>query len=139
MERRVLPRPQHVLIAEDSEDLRALWKALLTFWGFTVDEARDGLEAIQKAQIRKPDLIVMDCWMPVLDGLSATSQLRNDPLLADVPVLAVSAANMTGIEGRAQEAGCTSFAPKPLLPEELIEQLRLLMRETSQRERNDAN
>ena len=135
MERRVLHRPQHVLIADDSDDLRALWKACLTFWGFTVDEARNGLEAIQKAHLRKPDLIIMDCWMPVLDGFSATTQLRSDSALADVPVLAVSAASMAGIDGRAQEAGCNGFVPKPLLPEQLLEQLRLLIRETTERGR----
>ena len=129
MDRRVLPRPQHVLIADDSEDLRNLWKAFLTFWGFTVDEARDGREAILKARIRKPDLIIMDCWMPILDGFSATSQLRSDPLFADVPVLAVSAANMPGMRSRAQEAGSTAFVPKPVMPEQLIEELRVLMRQ----------
>lgn len=128
MERRAVPRPQRVLIADDSEDLRALWKAFLTYWGFTVDEARNGLEAIQKARAHKPDLILMDCWMPVLDGFSATAQLRDDPALADVPILAVSAAATTGTDTRAWEAGCNAFRAKPLLPEQLMDALRLLMR-----------
>jgi len=128
MERRARARPQHILIADDSDDLRALWRAFLTYWGFTVDEAHNGLEAIQKARARKPDLIVMDCWMPVLDGLAATAQLRDDPSLADVPVLAVSAAATPHMCGEAAEAGCDAFLRKPLLPDELIQQLRLLLR-----------
>ena len=127
MERRVLPRPQHVLIADDSDDLRALWRAVLTHRGFTVEEARNGLEAVQKARARKPDLIVMDCWMPVLDGFSATSQLRDDPSFAHVPVLAVSAAGPESAD-RAAEAGCSSFLDKPLSCEQLMDELRRIFR-----------
>ena len=130
MERRVLRRPQHVLIADDSEDLRALWRAVLTHWGFTVDEASNGLEALQRARARRPDLILMDCWMPILDGLSATAQLRADPGLSKVPVLAISAAAMSHSgKQAAMDAGCDTFVHKPLLPEQLIHQVRLLLRQ----------
>jgi len=135
MDRRVLPRPQHVLVADDSEDLRTLWRAFLVLWGFTVDEARDGREAIQKARMRKPDLIIMDCWMPVQDGFSATSELKKDPVLADVPVLAVSAAHLSGMAAQAEKAGSTAFLPKPLMPEQLIEELRALLRPKVQRQK----
>jgi len=135
MDRRALPRPQHVLIADDSEDLRTLWKAFLTFWGFTVDEARNGREAVQRARIRKPDLIIMDCWMPILDGFSATSELKEDPVFADVPVLAVSAAHLAGMAARAEEAGSTAFMPKPLMPDQLIAELRVLLRDKAERQK----
>ena len=129
MERRRITRPQHVLIVDDSEDLRALWRAYLGHWGFSVDEARNGLEALQKARAHTPDVILMDCWMPVLDGFSAVEQMRSDPALAQVPVLAVSAAVSSDIGRRATEVGSDAFLAKPLMPEQLMEGLRALLRE----------
>ncbi|HET9196181.1 MAG TPA: response regulator, partial [Vicinamibacterales bacterium] len=64
MERRKRPRPQRVLLVDDSDDVRELWRLWLTFWGFAVEEARDGQQAMQKAFSRAPDLILMDLWMP---------------------------------------------------------------------------
>ena len=124
MERRHTPRPQHILIADDSDDVRLMWKAWLTFWGFTVDEARDGAEAVRKAQVRTPDLVLMDLWMPVLDGLTATARLRRDPVTAQVPVLALSANGQASASDEAKRAGCDAFLPKPLMPDELLDHLR---------------
>jgi CheY-like chemotaxis protein len=124
MERRHTTRPQHVLIVDDSEDIREMWKAWLTFWGFAVQEARDGAEALRKAQTHKPDLVLMDLWMPVLDGFTATARLREDPALADVPVLALSAVSQPSAPQQAKDAGCDAFLPKPLQPDDLLEHLR---------------
>ena len=124
MERRQTPRPQHVLIVDDSEDIREMWKAWLTFWGFSVQEARDGADALRKAQNHKPDLVLMDLWMPVLDGFTATARFRQDPALADVPVLALSAVGQPSAPQQAMDAGCDAFLPKPLLPDDLLKHLR---------------
>ena len=124
MERRRLPRPQRVLIAEDSEDIRLLWKMWLTHWGFTVDAAPDGAEAIRMAQAHKPDLVLMDLWMPVLDGLNATTQLRNDPAMADVPILALSANGNPSAPPEATAAGCDAFFLKPIEPDQLLDHMR---------------
>jgi CheY-like chemotaxis protein len=124
MDQRRIPRPQHILIAEDSDDIRAMWRVWLTFWGFTVDEARDGLEAVRKAQARRPDLVLMDMWMPGLDGVATTERLRSDPATADVPIVALSADSTVSLKEAAQEAGCDGFLCKPLLPEDLLEHLR---------------
>ena len=124
MERRHTRRPQHVLIVDDSEDIREMWKAWLTFWGFTVGEARDGAEAVRKAQAHRPDLVLMDLWMPVLDGFTATTRLRDDPAMADVPVLALSANGNAATSQQAKDAGCDAFLPKPVLPDELLAHLR---------------
>jgi CheY-like chemotaxis protein len=124
MERRHTRRPQHVLIVDDSEDIREMWKAWLTFWGFSVQEARDGAEALRKAQARRPDLVLMDLWMPVLDGFTATTRLRDDPAMANVPVLALSANGSAATPQQAKDAGCDAFLPKPVLPDELLAHLR---------------
>ena len=124
MERRQSSRPQHILIADDNDDVRELWKLCLTSWGFTVEEARDGAEAVRKARARKPDLVLMDLWMPGVDGVEATRQLRNDPAMADVPVLAITATTNPPARAAAQKAGCDEFLAKPLLPDELLMQVR---------------
>ena len=132
MERRHTRRPQHILIADD---VRLMWKAWLMCWGFTVDEARDGAEAIRKAQVRTPDLILMDLWMPVLDGLAATAQLRSDPATAQVPVFALSANGRASTSEEAKRAGCDAFLPKPLMPDELLDHLRAAFAKGQDRKR----
>ena len=101
-----------------------MWKAWLTCWGFTVDEARDGADAVRKAQMRTPDLVLMDLWMPVLNGRTATARLRCDPATAQVPVLAFSANGHVPASDEAKRAGCDAFLPKPLMPDELLDHLR---------------
>jgi two-component system cell cycle response regulator DivK len=133
MERRSGTRPQRILIVEDSEDIRHMWKAWLTYWGFQVDEAANGAEAVHTARLRKPSLVLMDLWMPVLDGFNATVQLKSDPRTADVPVLATSANADPPAPERARMAGCDVFMPKPVDPDELLRHLRLAFRRIQRR------
>jgi two-component system cell cycle response regulator DivK len=105
-----------------------MWRVWLTFWGFSVEEASNGAEAVVKAAARRPDLVMMDLWMPVLDGLAATVQLRTDPATAEVPIFAMSASPATPTPERAKEAGCDLFLPKPLDPDVLMEHLRKAFR-----------
>ena len=124
MERRSIPRPQRVLIADDSADIREMWRLWLTCWGFAVDEAANGAEAVQKARLHPPDLVLMDLWMPVLDGLDATRELKADPATASVPVLALSAQRTMPAAAQAKEAGCEMLLGKPLDPDELLRKIR---------------
>ncbi len=124
MERRYGHRPQRVLIVDDSSDIREMWRLWLTFWGFQVDEAQNGHEALDRARSHRPDLVLMDLWMPVLDGLAATERLKADPATAQVPVLALSAYTLPSAVDRALAAGCDSFLPKPVDPDHLLEKIR---------------
>ena len=124
MERRLTSRPQRVLLVDDSEDIREMWRMWLTFWGFSVDEAANGAEAVAKARRDRPDLILMDLWMPVLDGLQATREIKADPRTAQVPILAVSAQVFSPAAEDALAAGCDTFLAKPVDPDELLEQIR---------------
>jgi two-component system, cell cycle response regulator DivK len=117
-----------VLLVDDSDDLRQLWRLWLTYWNFSVDEARDGQEAVRKALLEVPDLIVMDLWMPVVDGVEALKRLRNDPRTATVPVVAISAQNSTPNESTVLAAGADAFLPKPSDPDVLLDQIRVAMR-----------
>jgi CheY-like chemotaxis protein len=124
MERRTGTRPQRILVVEDSDDIRQMWSTWLSIWGFQVDEARDGAEAVRMVRAKAPDLVLMDLWMPVLDGLGATAQLKSDPATAGIPVLATSAQmNPPGAE-QARSVGCEAFLPKPIDPDELLREVR---------------
>ena len=122
MERRAIPRPQRVLLVDDSRDVREMWKMWLTIWGFAVEEASNGAEAVQKARDTDPALVLMDLCMPVLDGLGATERIKANPLTAHIPILALSAAAPP--VGRAEAAGCDVLLRKPLEPQELLEHIR---------------
>jgi CheY-like chemotaxis protein len=128
MERRTGPRPQRVLIVDDSADIRALWRLWLTFWGFSVEEARNGLEAVNKAEAHPPDLILMDLWMPVLGGAAATEQLKRAPATANVPVLVMSAQGEDPDTQAVLAAGADVFMPKPCDPDVLLEHIRSAMK-----------
>jgi len=101
-----------------------LWRLWLTFWGFAVQEARNGAEAVQMALANPPDLVLMDLWMPVVDGLAATETMKADPHMKDVPVLALSADTFSPASERALRAGADRFLPKPVSPDALLEAIR---------------
>lgn len=126
-ERRVLPRPQRVLVVDDSRDARELWTMWLQFWGFAVEQASNGLEAIKKARTFHPHLVLMDLWMPVVDGLKATESLKSDPHMKDIAVLALSADTFSSVRERALEAGADRFVGKPVSPDALLDAIRELL------------
>lgn len=102
-----------VLIAEDTPDSREMLKFLLETDGYDVVEAADGYEAVVKAVAEKPDLILMDVAMPVLDGLQATEAIRQHDDLREVPVIAVTAFG-DFYKDRARSAGCNAVVQKPV-------------------------
>ena len=119
---------KRVLIVDDSRDLREVWHDWLTIWGFDVDEAANGAEAVQKAHAQPPDLVLMDWTMPVLDGLQATELLKADAVTAAVPVLALSADVFAPTPQEALGAGCEGFLGKPISPELLLNEIRRAIR-----------
>ncbi len=110
---------------DDSADMREMWRVCLTHWGFAVDEAADGADAVRIAHLNPPDLVLMDVWMPVKDGLQTTRELKADPATAGVPVLALSADQSAHAVQEAKLAGCDMFLGKPLTPDELLEKIRM--------------
>lgn len=127
-ERRVGPRPQRVLVVDDTADLRAMWSAWLSIWGFDVTEAADGRVATEEALRKRPRIVLMDLSMPGMDGLSAVRMLRADPRTADLTVIGVTA------HGRLHPAvvdfaqACDVVLEKPLEPEILLDQMRRALR-----------
>ena len=92
-----------------------------------MDEARNGQEAVQKATQDTPDLILMDRWMPMVDGIEAMRRLRADSRTADVPVLAVSAQNETPDSATAIAAGAKAPVTKLCDPDRLLDHIRMAM------------
>jgi CheY-like chemotaxis protein len=109
-----------ILIVDDVPQSRAMLMDFLTTLGFDVVDATNGQEAIDQAQRVRPDLIVMDIAMPVMNGLEATRRIRSSPELAQVPILIASASATSDDESRSRAAGASAFVPKPIEPEKLL-------------------
>lgn len=115
-----------ILIVDDNDDLRNLLMIQLGNRGFAVLTAANGLEAIELAKSASPALILMDLNMPELDGWEATCQLKRDPKLRDIPVIALTAYSLPGDKVRALHAGCDSFHCKPVDLDALLLDIRRL-------------
>lgn len=117
-----------VLLVEDNDTQRSLFEEALGARGFEVEVARNGTEALEKAEAFDPDLIVMDVQMPGMDGLEATRRLRATPALSRTPVLALTALVMPGDRERCREAGVDEYLAKPVSLESLVESVGRLAR-----------
>jgi CheY-like chemotaxis protein len=118
-----------VLMAEDSAVNRELLREILELKGFEVDEAWDGEEALEKIGRSRPDILLLDIGMPKLDGFGVIRRVRQDPSLADLPVLAVTAYAMRGDRERGLSAGFDGYLAKPVNPASLFAEMdRLLNR-----------
>ena len=118
--------PPTVLLVEDTEDNRFMMRRLLEMSGYRVVEAMNGEEAVKLARAEKPQLILMDLSLPVIDGLAATRLIRKVPALEATPIIAVSAHDTSDFQDEAVEAGCNSYVTKPIdytQLEQLIQQL----------------
>jgi two-component system, cell cycle response regulator DivK len=114
-----------VLLVEDLVDARELYAQYLTYAGFSVVTAINGHEAIRLAQMLRPDIVLMDVRLPGMDGLEATADLKRQPELAHIPVVAITADPET--EERCRAAGCASFISKPVLPDAVAKELRTVL------------
>jgi len=119
--------PPLVLIAEDFEDARELYRDYLEFSGFQVLTASNGREAIARAAELQPDLILMDASMPVLDGWQATRLLKANPATRHIPIVALTAHAFDDAKQQAKAAGCDAFITKPCLPDDLVSQVRSVL------------
>lgn len=113
----------NILLVEDYDDAREMYRDYLEFAGFQVDTARDGHEALDKARALMPDLILMDLSLPGLDGWEATRALKADPATRHLVIVALSAHALAAEGERARVAGCDGFIAKPCLPHDLVEQM----------------
>jgi len=125
-----------ILVVEDFDAAREMYRDYLEFSGFRVETARDGREAIDKAHALHPDLILMDLSLPGVDGWEATRLLKADPTTRHLLIVALSAHALAAEGERARAAGCDGFIAKPCLPPDLVTEInRYLKLQTDVRER----
>ena len=103
-----------ILLVEDFDDVRFVLKQLLELRGYHVVEAVDGQQAVEVALHERPSLILMDLSLPVLDGLSATRQIREHAELRDVPIVAISTFHTKQHRADVLAAGCNKYLSKPI-------------------------
>ena len=115
-----------VLLVEDAPILRYAFGRLLRLHGFEVMEANNGREALACLSKFRPQLIVTDLTMPIMDGVVLIERLRADPETADVPVVAITAEATEQAEQRARRAGVDDFLAKPIDFNTLLDRLHAL-------------
>jgi two-component system cell cycle response regulator DivK len=111
---------QKILIVEDTEDNRRIMRDILTDAGYAVLEAYDGRSAVEIAASSKPDLILMDIQLPVLDGYEASARIKEQPALHHIPIIAVTSYALSGDEEKARAAGCSGYLAKPFSPRQML-------------------
>jgi len=112
-----------ILVVDDAEFNRDLLVQLLED-EYQVSVAVDGSEGVKKAEQEKPDLILMDLGMPVMDGWEATRRIKANSELKHIPIIAVTSHAMVGDEIQAREAGCDDYTPKPIDEDELLRKIK---------------
>ena len=109
-----------ILVVEDNEINRDMVVRRLQRRGFTIVSAVDGQQGIDMTRSEKPDLILMDMSLPVVDGWEATRQIKSDPDIKHIPIIGLTAHAMVGDRDKAIQAGCNDYATKPVEFEKLV-------------------
>ena len=116
-----------ILVVEDTEDNRQILRDLLGMAGYDMIEANDGAEGVAQATAHKPDLILMHIQMPVMDGYEATRQIKANPELKPIPIVAVTSYALSGDEEKARAAGCDAYIAKPYSPRQMLAKVREML------------
>ncbi len=115
---------KRILVVEDQEDNRQILRDLLANAGYEMIEAGDGAQAITAANEHRPDLILMDIQLPMVDGYEATRQIKANPALKAIPIIVVTSYALSGDEDKARAAGCDAYVAKPYSPRALLAKIR---------------
>ena len=115
---------KRILVVEDQPDNRKIIRDVFAPTGYEIIEAENGEEALAAIAKARPDLILMDIQLPIMDGYTATRRIKADPALHSIPIIAVTSYALSGEEKKAREAGCDDYIPKPYSPRELLAKVR---------------
>jgi two-component system cell cycle response regulator DivK len=115
---------KRILVVEDQEDNRQILRDLLGTTGWELVEAEDGVQAVAAVAKERPDLILMDIQLPIMDGYEATRRIRSNPDNKAIPIIAVTSYALSGDEGKARAAGCDAYVTKPYSPRQLLAKIR---------------
>jgi two-component system, cell cycle response regulator DivK len=111
---------KRILVVEDQEDNRRILRDLLGSVGYQVLEAADGERGVTAAEAQRPDLILMDIQMPIVDGYEATRRIKANAALRSIPIIVVTSYALSGDEDKARAAGCDDYITKPYSPRQLL-------------------
>jgi two-component system cell cycle response regulator DivK len=111
---------KRILVVEDQPDNRRILRDLLGNAGYELVEAETGEEALTALETQRPDLILMDIQLPVMDGYEATRRIRSNPELKSIPIIAVTSYALAGDEAKALAVGCNAYVTKPFSPRALL-------------------
>src|SRR6201987_1579988 len=109
---------KRILVVEDQPDNRQIIRDMLA------PKAENGEEALAAIAKQRPDLILMDIQLPIMDGYIATRQIKADPAMRSIPIIAVTSYALSGEEKKARAAGCDDYVPKPFSPRQLLAKIR---------------
>ena len=115
---------KRILIVEDQEDNRTILRDLLGKAGYDLIEAVNAEDGVALALAKRPDLILMDIQLPIMDGYEATRRIKSNAELKSVPVIAVTSYALSGEEAMARAAGCDAYIAKPFSPRQLLAKVR---------------
>ena len=115
---------KRILIVEDQADNLRILHDLLSSAGYDIIIAENGLEALEVVSRERPDWILMDIQLPVLDGYEATRRIKADPTLRGIPIIVITSYALSGDESKAKAAGCDAYVAKPFSPRALLAKVR---------------
>jgi two-component system, cell cycle response regulator DivK len=120
---------KRILVVEDQEDNRRIIRDLLASVGYELIEATDGEAGVRLAETERPDLILMDIQLPLLDGHEATRRIKQNPELRHIPIIVVTSYALSGDDAKAMAAGCDAYVAKPFSPRQLLATIRKFLPE----------
>jgi two-component system cell cycle response regulator DivK len=115
---------KRILVVDDQPDNRQIIRDMLAPTDYEITEAENGELALAAIAKQRPDLILMDIQLPIMDGYTATSRIKSDPKLRAIPIIAVTSYALSGEDRKARAAGCDDCVPKPFSPRQLLPKIR---------------
>jgi len=115
---------KRILVVEDQPDNRQIIRDMLAPTDYEITEAEDGEQALLAIVKQRPDLILMDIQLPIIDGDIATRKIKANLEWRSIPIIAVTSYALSGEEKKAREAGCDDYVPKPFSPRQLLAKIR---------------
>jgi two-component system, cell cycle response regulator DivK len=115
---------KRILVVEDQPDSRQIIRDMVAGTDYEITEAENGEEALAAIAKQRPDLILMDIQLPIMDGYTATRLIKTDPALRSIPIIAVTSYALAVEEKKARAAGCDDYVTKPFSPRQLLAKIR---------------
>ena len=115
---------KRILVVEDQPDSRQIIRDMVAGTDYEITEAENGEEALAAIAKQRPDLILMDIQLPIIDGYEVTRRIKADPALRSIPIIAVTSFALDGEEHIARAAGCDEYVPEPYSPRYLLAKIR---------------